>query len=327
MNLKSLKLSRAASIVSRTMPILLVRLGVYLAFWVVTLIYLGVTGAVAWLLSQAWTPLGVIGFIAALIGIGPLYQLAYRYVFYMIKAAHIAVVSEILVNDRLPEGTSQLEWGRQAVTNRFGEANAMFVIDEMVDAVVRSFTYTVYSVANMLPGETMENLARVLRRVVNYAMSYIDEAILARSFWRRDESVWTSATEGVVLYGQAWKPILMNAIALTVVSYIAMAVIFVVLVFPIAGITALIFNASAGGWAALVTLILAYLLKVAVADAFVMTAMVATYQDETQDLTPNPEMAARLEQVSDKFRELKSKAEGAVSGGQASQPGAADIPA
>lgn len=313
-HLESLKLGRALGLLMRTTPILLVRLGVYLAFWAICLIYLGAVGGVAWLLGNVWEPLGFIIFIAALISIAPIYQLAYRYVFYVLKAAFIAIVSELIVHGELPDNQGQLAWGRKAVEERFGQVSAMFLIDELVEGAVRAFTMTVYSVMTILPGETFRNLANVVNRVVRFAMRYIDEAILARSFWRKEQSVWTSASDGVVLYAQVWQPILVNAVVLMLLSYVPFLVTLIVFSAPIGFLVAGIFGSNAGGWTVLMILLLAYLVKVAVGDAFAMTAIIAAYHDATQDLDPNAEMSARLESLSDQFRELKGRAEEAVRG-------------
>jgi hypothetical protein len=324
MNLEAVKLGRAFSIIMKTLPLLLVRLGVYIAFWTVTLVYLGLVGGVAWLMSALWQPLGFITFLAGLVGIGPLYQLAYRYVFYILKAAYIAVAAEFIIHGKLPDGAGgQLDWGRKTVTARFGEASAMFVIDELVDGVIRAFTRTVWNVARMLPGETLENLARVAERVVMFAMTYIDEAILARSFWRKEENIWESAEEGVVLYAQSWRPILINAVVLMLLSYVPF--IFAVILFgaPIGLLVGVFAGQRAGAVTVIAVLVFAYLVKVAIGDAFAMVAIIDAYHRETADMEPSPEMTARLEGVSEQFRELKQRATDAVGGGG---PAPADAP-
>jgi len=329
MNLESVKLGRALSIVMKTLPLLLVRLGVYIAFWTVTLIYLGLVGGVAWLMSALWEPLGFFTFIAGLVGIGPLYQLAYRYVFYILKAAYIAVAAEFIINGKLPQGAGgQLEWGRKAVTNRFGEASAMFVIDELVDGVIRAFTRTVWNVARMLPGETLENLARVVERVVMFAMTYIDEAILARSFWNKEENIWESAEEGVVLYAQSWRPILTNAVVLMLLSYVPF--VFAVILFgaPIGLLVGAFVGQRAGAITVIAVLVFAFLVKVAIGDAFAMVAIIDAYHRETAEMEPSPEMTSRLQGVSDQFRDLQRRAAEAVGGGggSSSGPSPADAP-
>lgn len=313
MNLDSLRLGTSLSMMLRTMPILLVRLGVMLVFWVVALIYLAIAFAVAYLVGQAVPLIGVILFIVALVAVGPIYNLAYRYVFYTIKAAHIAVVAELLTNGQLPDGVNQLSYGKQRVEERFGEVNAMFVVDELVNGVVHAFTNTVYSMTAWLPGETLDTLVRVLNRIIQFAMNYIDEAIMARSFYRTDGSVWENARDGLVLYAQVWKPILVNAIALMALSYLPFIVALVVFALPV-GLLLNLISPQLAGWSIIFLLILAYMVKVAVGDAFAMTAIVAAYQRETANLTPNPDMTAQLEAVSDQFRDLTQRARESIGG-------------
>ena len=124
---------------------------------------------------------------------------------------------------------------------------------------------------------------------------------------QRPDDVWGNARDGVVLYGMKWKPILMNAIALMLLSYIPFIVAMVVFSLPVGLLLSLI-STQLAGWSLIVLLLLSWLIKVAVGDSFAMTAMIATYYRETQGLQPNPEMAAKLNSASDKFRDLTQRA-------------------
>ena len=319
MNLKSLQLGAALSLLRRTMPILMVRFGVMLAFWAVAIVYLLITGGIALLVGKVSGFVGLILFLVALGAMLPLYNLAYRYVFYMIKAAHIAVISELVVNGSLPAGANQLEWGKQRVQERFGEMSVMFVVDEMVSGVVKSITNTVRWLTSWLPGDGIDNLVKILNRVIRYALIYVDEAILARRFWSKEGDVWSNARDGVVLYAQAWRGLLVNAVALMVISYIPFLLVFIIFVAPIGAIASLI-STTFAGWSIIVTLFLAFMVKVALGDAFAMTAMIAAYQRETATLTPDPEMVAKLNSTSDKFRELAQRAKDRFSGATDAPP-------
>lgn len=328
MDLSSLKLGVAFNLLKKTMPILLIRLGVMLAFWVVALIYLAIVGSVAYFIGSAVNWLGFIIFIVALASVIPLYNLAYRYVFYMIKAAHIAIMAELLTNEKLklPPGRGQLEYGKNRVQERFGEVNAMFVVDELVQGVVRAFTRTVYSIARWLPGDTLDTLVKVINRIVTFATSYIDEAILARSFWQEEDevNVWENARDGVVLYAMSWKPIITAAVALMILSYVPSIAAFVLLALPIGWLISALFSAQAAGWTLIFLLLLGWVIKVAIGDAFAVAAILATYHAETAGKTPDPQMAAQLDRVSDKFGDLKRRAEEAIT---PSQPGTSTTPA
>lgn len=314
MNLSSLRLGLAFNLLMKTLPVLLIRLGATLVFWVVALIYLAIVGVVSFWIMNAIEILGVIIFIAALVSVIPFYNLAYRYVFFMIKAAHIAIMAEMLTNDKLkiPPGRGQLEWGKQRVEERFGEMNAMFVIDELVQGVVRAFTRTVYNIARWLPGDTMDTLVSIVNRIVVNATNYIDEAVLARSFWEEDVNVWENARDGVVLYAMSWKPILMSAIALMAISYIPSIAALVIFALPVGALLSII-SAKLAGWSIIFVLMLAWLVKISVGDAFAVAAIISTYHRETNGKTPDPAMAAQLDNLSDKFGDLKQRAQAAMS--------------
>ncbi len=313
MDFSSIRLGDAFSLISRTLPILLIRLGASLLFWLAAIVYFAVVGGIAYLIGQAIEILGWIILIVGLVGLGGIYQLVYRYVFYLIKAAQVAVMSEILKNGSLPEGTSQLDWGRKRVQERFGEMSGMFVIDELVNGVINAFTRTVFSIASFIPGDTVRTLVSIVNTIIRYALSYIDEAILARSFWvTENDGIWKNARDGVVLYAMVWKPILINAVVLMIISYLPFVITLLVFAAPVAFLVN-IFSAQAAGWALIITLVLAWLVKVSVGDSFAMAAIIAAYYHETKDLSPDPEMSRRLEGVSDKFGELKQKAEAGIS--------------
>ena len=325
MGLDQLQLGTAWNLVVKTTPILLVRLGLYLAFWVLLLIYWAITIGIAYLIGRVFAPLGWILAIVALGSTFPIYNLAYKYVFYLLKAAHVAVMAELLANGDLPAGTNQLAWGKEQVTKRFGQVSVMFVVDEIVEGVVRMFTGMVFSIASWLPGDSIRTLVGVINRVIRYSTTYIDEAILARAFWRRDENIWESAQEGLVLYGMVWKPLVANAVALMVISYIPFLLVWLLFSAPIGGLLS-VFSQTLAGWSIIIALIFAFFVKVAIGDSFAMAAIIAAYQRETKNLTPDPAMEAHLAQISDKFRDLKDRALAAVSA-RSSFPGLPAQPA
>src|SRR5258708_15056478 len=108
MTFNSLQLGTSFQLMLRTLPIIGIRLGGNLLFWIALLIYLAFAGWIAYLVGNAIQIAGLILFIVALVAIIPIYNLVYRYVFYLLKAAHVAIIAEMLANWKVPEGQSQL---------------------------------------------------------------------------------------------------------------------------------------------------------------------------------------------------------------------------
>lgn len=308
MDFSNLNFGLAFSLIMRTLPLLLVRLGAMLLFWIVAIVYLVLAGWLAALLGGLNETVGVIFFIIALILVIPAYNLAYRYVFYMFKAAHIAIMAELLVNDKLPDGINQLDYGRKKVTERFGEVNAMFVVDELVAGVVGAFTGTVYNLMSWLPGDTLQTLASIINRVIHYATNYIDEAVLARSFYNKpQQNVWENARDGVVLYAMSWKPLLTSAVALMIISFLPGIVALILFAAPVTWLIALV-SSDLAVWTFILLLFLAWVFKVVIGDSFALAAIIAAYHRITSEKTPDPAMAAQLDSISNAFQDLKNRA-------------------
>jgi hypothetical protein len=249
--------------------------------------------------------LGLLVLVAGFAGGFGIVRWASRYYFYLLKAAHAAVMTEFIVDGTGPDG-SQIEHGKNQVLNRFQDTSIMFAVDQVLDGVVKTINRTFASVTNLLPIPGMDGLQTFVGRVSRLSTTYIDEAILSRAYAQDEENVWAVAKDGVILYAQCWKPILANAVALTLLSYVEFFAFLVLLGVPAVAVAALVPQlAVALGVAVLLG---AWMLKLAVADAFALAATLLAYHRSTAGLTPDPEWQARLEEVSDQFQELKQKA-------------------
>ena len=305
----TLYLREALGLLLNTTPILWVRLGSYALLGLGLFVYAAVVGGIAWLLSQLW---GVLGLIVLVVGFGGgfgLVRWASRYYFYLLKAAHTAVMTEFIVHGQGPE-RGQLAYGKAQVQERFRDTSIMFAVDQVLDGVVKAINRTFARVTDLLPIPGMDGLQKLVRQVSKFATTYIDEAILSRAYAQREDNVWAVAKDGVILYAQGWKPILANAVALTLLSYVEFIAFLVLLGVPALAIGALVPALAVP--LGVGVLLGAWMLKLAVADAFAMAATLLAYHRTTADMTPDPSWQARLEQMSDGFRELKQKAAEAV---------------
>jgi hypothetical protein len=301
----TLYLRDALGLLLKTTPILWVRLGSYALLGLGLLVYAAVVGGIAWLLSQLWGVLGLVVIVAAFAGGFGLVRWVSRYYFYLLKAAHTAVMTEFIVHGRGPE-TGQLEYGKQQVQDRFTDTSIMFAVDQVLDGVVKAINRTFARVTDLLPIPGMDGLQKLVQQVSKFATTYIDEAILSRAYAQREENVWAVAKDGVILYAQGWKPILANAVALTLLSYVEFIAFLVLLGVPAVAVGALVPALAVP--LGVGVLLGAWMLKLALADAFAMAATLLAYHRTTAGMTPDPEWQARLEQVSDEFRELAQKA-------------------
>lgn len=304
-----LYLSEALALLGKTLPFVWVRLGSYAVLFLALAVYFGVVGGLAFLLGRLWAPLGFITFLIAIGGGFGLLRWVSRYYFYLLKAAHVAVMTEVVVHGQTP-AEGQIAYGKRQVTERFRDTSVMFAVDVLVDGAVKAVVRTFARIASILPIPGLDGLTKLLERVAVASTTYVDEAVLSRAYAKREQNVWAVAHEGVVLYAQAWKPILANAVVLTLIGYVEFIVFLLILAAPAFAFAAA-FPAMAPV-AAIMAFAGAWLLKLALADPFALAATLLAYHRSTAGLQPDPEWTRKLEGASEKFRELGRKAVEAV---------------
>lgn len=307
------------SLVRKTMPFIFLNLTVYGIFAGATLFYFLMVGGLCYLLKS-------IAGLIFLAGLGLYGVIAYyvrEYVLYLIKAAHIAVITELMLNGKVPEDKSQVEFGKNIIKTKVKDVSILFAIDQLVKGVLKGLTRLVVSIADWIPLPGLDKVAGVVMGIINLSMTYVDEAILSYSFVKKQANPWTTAKEGILLYAQGYKDILKNAVILGVIGFFAFIALVMILMVPGLALGALFPKLSTTIGIAI--LVIAYLIKLALYDPIALCTIILTYHRAIQGLTPNPEWERKLDQVSSKFRQLKTKAaEWADSG---SQPGTAPAPA
>lgn len=308
-------------LVTRTMPFLFVRLLIYGIFAIVALIFLGIMIGIGFLLLKIFGDSSAAFIIVMIFTFSVIYgglKFLERYVLYMVKVGHISVVVELMKNGKLPEGIGQIAYGKDQVKNNFGSANVAFVVDKAVHGAVKQIQRWMMRVGeffSFVPGA--KNIIGILNAVMSVSLNYIDEAVVSyiilRKNEKREESVWKSASDGVVLYAQSWKGIIKTAAGAVVFIYVFSIITFLVFALPFMGLSKLLTANSPGlgtftGFIALIgAYILTVALKRALIDPIVTVAMIRSYQKSIDGLEPAMDLQQKLLGVSGKFKTLFNK--------------------
>jgi len=299
--------SESWKILFQTAPYLIFRVLVYIGLGIGVGCYLGFV----FFLSRLFGGGGWF-FLLGLAVLWSLLSLLRRYVLYLIQTGHIAVITELLQKGKLPSGVNQVRYGKDTVRRMFKETSLLFVVDQLVKGVIRAVNRSLVNFTRIIPVPGLENLARLAGMVFNFAVTYVDEAVLSYNLSRPGEDIWASAKRGVVLYAQNWKPILKTALGLVAVNLSAFLVFFLCLLIPFGPLAAL---AQGEGWKffwLVLTVVLAYCLKLALINPFSMVSMIVTFNRTVAGQEPQWEWEEKLEQISGKFREMKQKARAAA---------------
>ena len=231
------------------------------------------------------------------------------YLLYMVKAGQIAVMVEYLDGKPLPYGQGQIAYARRVVTERFGQASALFALDRLVRGVIAVITGLVEGVMTILPIPGINQIMGAVRAYLRISVGLVDEVILAHAIRTRSENAWEAAHDGLVLYAQNGRAMLVNAAWLTLISWVLAVVVFLVMLAPAAGLVWLLPGEASGG-TFVFALIFAWAVKAAVIEPFALACMLQVFFNVTEGQEPQPEWRGRLTQISDKFRQLGERAVG-----------------
>ena len=246
----------------------------------------------------------VIALTIWLILVGCVYGFLQRYVGYMLKAGHVAMVTTAVTTGSLPD--DMLGAAKAMVSERFLTANVYFAVDRLVSGALSQLQKGLQKIDDLLgkiPGVSF--LVAFAQMFVHIALNYVDECCLGYTFLHKDQSAFKSAADGVVIYFQNWKKLLKDAAVMTlavmVISFLAWLLPFIIF----AGISTVL--GVHWIYAALLSIMVAAILKSAFVDSFLMVRMMVSYMEVAPSTEITFDLYDKLCKLSDKFKSLFDK--------------------
>jgi len=242
-----------------------------------------------------------------------------EYILYIVKAGHIAVMVHLIDGQDVPGGQDQISYARAVVTERFAEANVLFVIDQLVKGAIRAITGLLGGVAAFLPIPGLSGLVSFINTVIRLSLTYVDEIVLGYNIRINSASPFETARQGVVLYAQNGKTMVKNAVWLAVIMWGVSFIIFLLMLAP-AGAILWFMPGQLGGWAFVMAIVFAWAFKAAFIEPFAIASLMQVYFSTIEGQVPDPDWDRRLAEASSKFRDLKDKALASLGGSRWTQP-------
>jgi hypothetical protein len=309
-------ISRSLGLMVRTAPFILFRILVYFGISLALVLMTGAGAGVGYGIgglgedefratSTFWGGAAGFGLTA-----GVIFFLR-DYILYLVKAGHIAVLVELLEGREIPGGKGQIDYARGIVTERFGQASALFALDRLIKGVIAIVTGLLGGLLMFVPVPGLDRLMGVVRAYLRMAVGLVDEVILGHAIRTRSDNAWEAAHDGLVLYAQNAKAMLGAAAWLTLITWVMSALVFLLMLGPAAAVAVLLPGDGSAGLFVFAVLF-AWAVKVALIEPFALACLLQVFFQETEGQIPNGEWRGRLTQVSDKFRKL---GEQAVAGG------------
>lgn len=231
---------------------------------------------------------------------------ANRYIGYLLKAGHVAIVTTAVTTGAIPE--NQFEVAKQMVKERFLTTNVYFAVDRLVTGAVSQLQKGLQKVDNLLggiPGVSL--IISFAQMFIQVALGYIDECCLGYTFLHKEQSAFKSAADGVVIYFQNWKKLLKDA-AVTTLIVLGITVVAWLLPFVIFFAIFALFEVSTGWvYAFIISIFFAAAVRSAFVDSWMMVKMMVSYMEVAPSTQITFDLYDKLCGLSSKFKSLFTK--------------------
>jgi hypothetical protein len=306
-------ISKTLAIMLKTMPFIIIRMAVYFTITAAYILSTGAGAGIGFGIGNIFSdPEGQASFAfwGGLFGFGAVSLAIFwirEYILYIVKAGHIAVMVRLIDGHEIPNGQSQLSYGKDIVSARFAEANILFGIDQILKGVIRMITGLVGGIGMILPIPGVQGLLGFFKTIIRLSLTYIDEVILGYNMRIDSKNPYETAQDGLVLYAQNAKALIKNAIWLSIFLWVVTFFVFLLMLAPASAVL-YFFPGQLAGWSFVLAIVFAWALKTALLEPFAIAALMTVYFKEIDGQIPDPEWRAKLSLVSNKFAELKDKA-------------------
>ncbi|MCL1819146.1 MAG: zinc ribbon domain-containing protein [Oscillospiraceae bacterium] len=291
---------------SKTMPFVWAKLLLGLATIVISIVLFAILMGIAFLFKSGGAAFFM--FIIWLAATGAVNFIINHWFGYLVKAGHIAVITEAVTTGRVPD--NQVEYGKQMVKDRFATSNVYFMVDKLVSAAVKQlqngFEKVGGALGNIVPG--MNAVVSIGKLFIGIALGYIDECCLGYTFLKKEQGAFKSAADGVVIYAQNWKKLLKDAAKTTatvvglMIAATLVSLLFFGLIFRVLGLSG-IWGFVAFAFACFI----AWLIKSVFIDSYMMVKMMVSYMQEAPTTVITFDLYGKLCGLSRKFKELFNK--------------------
>lgn len=228
-----------------------------------------------------------------------------EYLLYLVKAGHIAALVLHYDERTPPAGQGQIGYAVGVVQQRFIEISVLFAVDRLVKGVIRALVSLANFAAMIFPAGA-NALTSAVNAVLQVAVGFVDEIILAYNIRTRSVDPWSGAKDALILYAQNHWKLIRNALLLSAVAYGLAFLVFLAALAPAAAF-AYAYPGGSSVIAILLASVFAWSVKQAFLEPFIIASLIQVYFRTIDGQKPDPKWDARLTEASSHFRELKTR--------------------
>ncbi len=295
---------KAGEIYRKTMKFVWMRLGLGALVTVISLVLLAIAVGISIALKS---DLGVmLSLFIWCILTAVVYEVVINYMGYIVKAAHIAVVTQAVTTGTIPDNMYAV--GKEMVQKRFGATNAYFVIDKLITGAVKQLQSGVGKLDNALGNiPVISTILSFVQLFIGIALGYIDECCLGYTFTKPEDGAFKAGCDGVVVYFQNIKHLLKSALGTTLTVMVVSCLAWVISFLATSGVLGLL----GVPWfvSVLISVMLTIIVKGSFVDSYMMVKTMVSYMEVAPSTQITFDIYGKLCKLSSKFKSLFTKAQ------------------
>ncbi len=233
----------------------------------------------------------------------------YMSVGYRVDIGHVGIITGAVSEGYIPKNAVTLSF--DMASGRFRTAQNYFHAKKRIDHTVMELN-TVFTRATSLMGEVpgMGMMVALGRQFLRLFLTYMTRCCFAYTYFRGDEGLYLSATEGTAVYAVNWKRLTKNASDIAIVISVAVAVLTAALGIGLYALMGVMGLGRFAYYGVILAAAIVLTLKHAYLDSWFTVYFIEMYMTLAEDTEPSPEFFHRLCTLSRGFAAMTALANG-----------------
>ena len=179
--------------------------------------------AAGFVIADKTTNYGLVGLaIGAVLG-GVAAWLILHFIGYTYKAGQIAMMTEGVVEGKLPENT--IEAGKKVVKERFATVTAYYFVTGAIKGIFNQIGNGITAIGQVVGGDNGGAIGGTISGIINTIIAYLCDCCLGWVFYKKDEKATKATLEGAAIFFKHGKTLLKNLGRIFGISLISFLVI------------------------------------------------------------------------------------------------------
>ncbi len=225
---------------------------------------------------------------------------------FAIKIGHLAVIEYALRNNDVP--ANPIDFSKDVIQQRFGSTAKYYLFDRELEQATHQISRVIargFSLESEEPDFNQSN--QIVRFISLPALNLVDECCLAYALQKSDYEVHAACTDALTILAMNWKKYMHAAFRMSLLVYAFILLVSIIIFIPGYFVCSALML-SPLPWVGM-SIILAFVFKLAFLDSYILIQMVCTFLSITQETQIDRKNYFKLDHWSKAYEKIRKTAE------------------